>query len=83
MSPCRGKEYLVVAKNNFSGWLEVRALRSANSEAVAQFLWEDVICRYDYFERLIIDESPKNKRYTDEFTKKYGIKRVVLSVYYL
>ena len=34
MSPCRGKEYLVVAKNNFSGWLEVRALRSANSEAV-------------------------------------------------
>ncbi len=33
MSPCRGKEYLVVARDDFFGWPETRVLRSANSEA--------------------------------------------------
>ena len=28
------KEYLMVARDDFSEWLEVRALRSANFEAV-------------------------------------------------
>ena len=57
-------------------------MRNTNSEAVAQFLWEDVVCCYNYFERLIIDEGPENKKHINEFTKKYGIKRVIVSVYH-
>ena len=83
MFPYRGKEYLVVAKDDFSEQPEARALRNTNFQTVAQFLQEDVVYYYNYFVRLIIDEGPKNKRYTDEFIKKYNIKRVVVSIYYL
>ncbi len=79
---CRGKEYLVVTRDDFFRQLEIKPLRNTNFEAVAQFLWEDVIYYYSYFERLIIDGGFKNKKYTDEFIKKYNIQRVVVSIYH-
>jgi hypothetical protein len=45
-------------REDLSEWAEARALVSANSNSVADFLWEDVACRYDFFERLIIDGGP-------------------------
>ncbi len=44
-----GKQYLVVAREYLSGWSEARALTNATSEAVAKFLWEEVICRWGVF----------------------------------
>ena len=38
MPSCEGKSYLVVAREDLSGWVEARALSSANSAAVAKFL---------------------------------------------
>ena len=46
MLPCQGKQYLVAAQEDLSGWVEVCALGKANSTNVAKFLWEDVICRH-------------------------------------
>ncbi len=34
MPPYRNKEYLVVARDDFSGWSEAKTLRNTNSEAV-------------------------------------------------
>jgi len=76
MPPCKGKNYLVVARDDLSGWVEARALLSANSAAIADFLWEDVVCRYGCFGRLVVDRGPKNKGWVKAFTRKYGIKRV-------
>ena len=76
MPPCKGKNYLVVAREDLSGWSEARALSSANSAAVARFLWEDVVCRHGCFGRLIVDGGLENKKHVTAFTKKYGIKRV-------
>ena len=76
MPPCKGKNYLVVAREDLSGWSEARALSSANSAAVARFLWEDVVCRHRCFGRLVVDGGPENKKHVTAFTKKYGIKRV-------
>ena len=39
MPACQGKEFLVVAWEDLSGWPKARALASASSEAVAKFLW--------------------------------------------
>ena len=36
--------YLVVARDDFPGWLEARALHAANSSAVARFLYKEIIC---------------------------------------
>jgi hypothetical protein len=76
MPSCQGKNYLVVAREDLSGWVEARALGSANSASVAKFLWEDVVCRHGCFGRLVIDGGLENKGYVTAFTKKYGIERV-------
>jgi hypothetical protein len=81
MPPCEGKNYLVVAREDLSGWPEARALSSVNSAAVAKFLWEDVVCRHGCFGRLVVDGGSENKGYVAAFTKKYGIERVQASAY--
>jgi hypothetical protein len=82
MPSCQGKEYLVVARDDLSGWVEARALARATSEAVAKFLWEDVVCRHGCFGRLVVDGGPENKAHVAEFVKRYGIRRVRVSVYH-
>jgi len=73
MPACQGKEFLVVAQEDLSGWPEARALASASSEAVMKFLWEDVVCHHGCFRRLVIDGGPENKVHVAEFMKRYGI----------
>lgn len=82
MPPCQGKHYLVVARCDFSGWVEARALTAATSEAVARFLWEDVVCRHGIFGKVVLDGGPENRKHTEYFTQKYGIKRVLASAYH-
>ena len=82
MPPCEGKNYLVIAREDLSGWPEARALSSANSAAVAKFLWEDVVCRHGCFGKLVVDGGPENKGHVAAFTAKYGIERVQVSAYH-
>ena len=78
----RGKSYIVVARDDFSGWVEVKVLSNVTSAHVAKFLWEDVICRYGYFGYLIVDGGPENKDLIIEMTTRYGIKRIVILAYH-
>ena len=39
-----GFGFLVIARDDLSGWIEARALVSANSMSVAKFIHEEVIC---------------------------------------
>ena len=82
MPRCQGFRYLVVARCDLSGWVEAKPLRTLSSRAVADFLWEDVICRHGCIEKLIIDGGSENKEAVAELTRKYGIKRVVVSAYH-
>ncbi len=79
----KGKNYLVVTRDDLSGWPEARALASADSVAVAKFLWEEVVCRHGCFRRLVVDRGPENKRHVEAFMKKYGIEWVQVSAYHL
>ncbi len=63
-----------MARDNLSGWPKVKALVKANAEEIAKFLWEDIICQYRIFGRLIINSGSKNYRIIEAFTKKYSIK---------
>jgi hypothetical protein len=82
MPPDRGKSFLVVARDDLSGWVEARALPDVKSWRVAKFLWEDVICRHGCFGKLVVDGGPENKAVVEEITTRYGIKRVVVSAYH-
>lgn len=59
-----------------------QALWKANFKAVSKFLWEDVICRHDCFEKLIVDEGPENKDEVIEFVNRYGVKSIVVPAYH-
>jgi hypothetical protein len=76
MLPCEGKNYLVVAQEDLSGWPEAQALLSATLAVVTKFLWEDVVCCYRCFRRLVVNKGLKNKGYVTAFAKKYSIKQV-------
>ena len=65
-----------------SGWVEAKLLHTLSSWKIADFLWEDVICRYGYFEKLNIDEGLENKKAVVELVQRYGIKRVVVLTYH-
>ena len=82
MPSCNGKNYLVIARDDLSGWLEARALASATSEAVAKFIWEDIMCCHGCFSHLVIDGGLENKKHVAEFVKWYGIDHVQVSAYH-
>lgn len=57
-------------------------MRIFSSQTVVDFLWEDVICHYNCFQKLIIDGGSENKDTVAELAEKYDIKKVVISIYY-
>ena len=81
MPTSNGKSYLIVARDDVSGWVEARALAKLSSETVAKFVYEDVICRHGCFMHLSIDGGPENKSWLSVLTTKYKIKRTVISAY--
>ncbi|KEQ61772.1 uncharacterized protein M437DRAFT_50475, partial [Aureobasidium melanogenum CBS 110374] len=78
-----GASYLIIAREGLSSYLEARALRDPTSKLVAKFLYEEVIYRYSYFYKLVINGGPKNTGYTYDLTKDYSIKRILILLYYL
>ena len=80
--PCEGFKFLVVARCDLSSWVEAKLLRTLSSRAVADFLWEDVICRHGCFGKLVIDGGSENKDAVAELAERYRVKRVVVSAYH-
>lgn len=39
-----GKNYLIVAIDHFTQWVEVRALATITAKKVKEFFYEDIIC---------------------------------------
>ncbi len=58
-------------------------MRILSSQAVADFLLEDVISRHDCFRELVIDGGSENKDAVAELAQRYKVKRVVVSAYHL
>ncbi len=82
MSSCEGYRFFIVAHYDLSGWVEAKLLRSFSSRAVADFLWKDLIYCHGCFRKLIIDGGSENKDAIAELTKRYGVKRVIVSTYH-
>ena len=46
------------------------------------FNYENIICRYKCFKRLIINVDFENKKLIEIFVQKYRIKRLIISVFH-
>jgi hypothetical protein len=82
MPKVKGFKYLVLARDDLSGWVEGRPLRDKSAPAVARFLWEDIICRFGLYGRLVIDGGTENKAVVKQLTQRYGIRRIEASAYH-
>ncbi len=49
---------------------------------VTKFFWEDVICKHDCFEKLIVNDESENKEILDELVQRYRIKKMITSSYH-
>ena len=58
----KNKKYLIIAKNNLSEWPEDKVLRNNDSESIARFLYDDIICRHKIFRKLIHNNRPGNRK---------------------
>ena len=76
------KNYLIVAQNDLFKWIETQFLSAVNVNKIFDFLWKNVICRHDCFEKLIINDEFKNHGWIVNLFKKYDNKRVVISAYH-
>ena len=72
----QGKNYIVIARNDFLGWVEERALGTANSANIIKFIWEDIIYRYKPFRTLVLDGGLENKDNIIAFRDKYDFRRI-------
>jgi hypothetical protein len=81
MSPSHGNHYLVVARDDFSGWPEARALASNKASSIAKFIWEDIICRHGLVGRIVVDGGPENKKEVISLLARWGIGRIQISAY--
>ncbi len=41
-----------------------------------------MICRHDCFEKLVMNEKPKNKKLMNELIEKLAIKKIIISTYH-
>ena len=82
MQSFKKKHYLIFVRKNFSKWIENKIFVKTDFEFVARFIYENIICRHECFERLMIDDDSKNKKLIKTFIQKYRIKRLIISVFH-
>ena len=82
MPRVKGFKYLVLARDDLSGWVEGRPLREKEAKGVARFLFKDIVCRFSLYGKLIVNGRTENKSLVAEITKRYGIRRIEISAYH-
>ncbi len=82
MSSNKEKHYLIVVRDDFFEWAETRALSEAKAWRMTKFLWKDVICKHDCFEKLTINDDSENKEILEKLVKRYRIKKMITSNYH-
>ncbi|WP_169741608.1 integrase, partial [Beijerinckia mobilis] len=78
-----GYGVIIQARDGLSGWVEARPLKitSATCQAVCQFLWEDIICRFGWPERVVMDSGPEFRNEVRQFMHSKGVRRTAISPY--
>ena len=77
-----GHHLLVVAREYLSGWVEARPLSKGSSKKVADFFYEEIICRYGMPESVVVDGGAENKKWTDLLLKRYNIRKITITPYH-
>lgn len=78
-----GYEYILVAKDYFTKWVEAEAYTELKAKQVAQFIETNIICRYGVPHELVSDNRLHFEGETQELLDKYHIQHHHSSPYRL
>jgi RNase H-like domain found in reverse transcriptase/Integrase zinc binding domain len=77
-----GGSFLVLARDDLSGWVEGRAIDVANSFNVSKFLYEEVVCRHGCPRQIVLDGGRENMGATEDLLEDYRIQNTIISAYH-
>src|SRR6266511_2684763 len=79
----RGNKYIVVAIDYFTKYPEARVLANANARNVANFLYEDIICRHGCSRKLISDRGTHfNNQIIENLLERFKIRHNLSTPYH-
>lgn len=71
----KGNRYIIVAVDMFTKWPEARAVPEATATQVAQFVYEEIICRHGCPQKILTDRGTHfNNQLVAELMSNFGIK---------
>ncbi len=62
-------KYLVVARDDLSGWVEARALTTIKASNLADFLFEQILCRFGPIGFILTDNGPEFSEIRDKMVR--------------
>jgi hypothetical protein len=77
-----GYEYIVDMRDDLMGWIEARMLKTKESQVVADFVFQDAICRFGCIPQITADNGKEFEGAFAILTRKYGIPIVKTSPYH-
>lgn len=77
----KGNTCIVCARDDLSRASEGRALVQANSDALADFFWEQIYCRYGAIARIVTDNGPEMMKAFEKLLKRLNLPQVRISAY--
>lgn len=81
MPKAQGFRYIVAARDDLSGAAEGRKLRKTSSQAIANFIFEELLCRYGAIGELVTDNGPETRDAVVILVQRYGIPHIRISAY--
>jgi hypothetical protein len=76
-----GCKNIVHGRCALSNWSEGRALRAETARALAEWFFEDILCRWGCPEEIVTDNASQMIAMTDWLRDKYGIRGIRVSSY--
>lgn len=77
-----GNRYIIVAMDYFSKWPEAKAIKNIKADTVAQFIYEDIICRHGVPNEILSDRGTSFvNKVIENLCEKYQTKHRLTSPY--
>lgn len=76
-----GFNAVTVARCGLTGWPEAKALKEETAEALGEWIFEDILCRWGCIKEIVTDNGPAIKKALVHIEQKYGITGILITAY--
>ena len=79
----KGNRYIVVAIDWLTKWVEAKPLKTANAQTIAEFIYEDVICRHGTPKEITSDRGTEFcNELLEQMHKTYHVRHIRTTAYH-